>query len=70
MAAQSAEPEKHTPITDTANRIAKTLWPTQADPVVQPNTPVFRANVTVDVWALPTPWHLTEKPGPTNGSQP
>ena len=66
VAAQSAEPEKQTPITDTANRIAKDLWSTQADPVVLPNTPVFRANVTVDAWALPTPWHLTEKPGPTN----
>jgi len=66
-AAQSAEPEKPTPITDTANRIAKHLWSTQADPVVLPNTPLFRTSVTVDVWPpLPVPWHLTEKPGPRN----
>jgi len=34
--------------------------------VVVPNTQEFRAKVTVDVRALPVPWHLTEKPGPTN----
>jgi len=65
-ATQSAAPEKPTPIADTADRISRALWPTQADPTVQPNMPVFRANVTVDVWALPVPWHLTERPGPTN----
>jgi hypothetical protein len=66
VAAQSAELEKQTPISDTANCIAKNLWPTQTDPVVLPDTAVFRANVTVDVRALPPPWHLTKKPGPTN----
>ena len=65
-AAQSAAPEKPTPIADTANGISRALWSTQADPAVQPNMPVFRANVTIDVWALPVPWHLTERPGPTN----
>jgi len=66
-AAQSAEPKPLTPITDTANRIARNLWSTQPDPAVLPNTPLFRASVTVDVWpALPVPWHLTEASGPRN----
>ena len=65
-AAQSAAPEKPTPIADTADRISRALWSTQADPAVQPNMPFFRANVTVDVWALPVPWQLTERRGPTN----
>lgn len=65
-AAQWAEPAKSTPITDTANHLAKNLWSTQADPAAPPNTPVFRSQVTVDVWPLPTPWHLTDKPAPRN----
>ena len=65
-AAQWAEPAKPTPITETANRLAKSLWSTQADPAVPPNTPVFRSQVTVNAWPLPTPWHLTDQPGPRN----
>lgn len=58
--------DRATPITDTANRIARNLWSTRLDPAVQTNLPVFRAQVTVYVRPLPVAWHLTEKPGPSN----
>ena len=65
VAAQSAEPQKPTPIADTVNRMARDFWSTQADPAIR-NTPVFRSSVTLDFRPLPVPWHLTERPGPRN----
>lgn len=63
--AQSPAPHPPTPIADAATRMARDLWPTHVDPAVQANRPIFR--VTVGAWApLPVPWHLTEKPGPSN----
>jgi hypothetical protein len=66
VAAQSAEQAQPTTIADSANRLAQELRFPRVDPEMLANMPVFRAKVTIDIWALPPPWHLTETPGPRN----
>ncbi len=58
------EGRRSRPITETAERVARELWPTDVRVIEEDDDgrPRFRASVTVELPPLPPPWHDPDAP--------